>query len=230
MSEHKERIRQQEYIDKLKEKKEGYTIKIFNQELIFKEFNNEWIKDKLKKYVNISTGDKDVKDSVEGGKYNFYIRSKDIFKIDSYSYEGEAILIGGDGKIEELIHYYNGKFDYHQRVYKISDFKGVNGKFLYYFINKYIGKELLKDSAKTTVDSVRKPTLDNFKIPVPSLEEQNKITFLLSSMDNLIELNEQKLEQLKLKKKYYLSDILIEKQEEYINNLKVKRKYNSKEF
>lgn len=147
-----------------------------------------WNEEFLGDITDICTGKKDLKDNDPNGLYPFFVRSSKIERIDTYSYDGEAILIPGDGKIGEVFHYINGKFDYHQRVYKISDFKNVNGKYIYYYLQKNFLKHALKYSAKATVDSLRLPIIKEMKIRIPQLEEQNKIAILLSTIDNRIDL------------------------------------------
>lgn len=136
----------------------------------------------------IRTGNKDLKDTVENGCFNFYVRSRNIQKIDSFAYDGEAILLGGDGKIDDLLHYYNGKFNFHQRVYLITS-ELFNMKYLFYAMEFGIGRHVMRSSAKTTVDSVRLPFLKDFKVCSIPKKKQVQIGELLSSIDNLIELN-----------------------------------------
>ena len=71
--------------------------------------------------------------SIENGIYPFYVRSERIERINSYSFDGEAILTPGDGDIGGIFHYINGKFDFHQRVYKYSNLKNYNGKYSAFF-------------------------------------------------------------------------------------------------
>ncbi|MDU2991973.1 MAG: restriction endonuclease subunit S, partial [Streptococcus mitis] len=52
----------------------------------------EWDFVKVKEIASINTGNKDTKDAVENGQYDFYVRSPIVHKIDSFSYDGEAIL------------------------------------------------------------------------------------------------------------------------------------------
>ena len=112
---------------------------IFSEEYMFK--MHEYKTFKLGEISKINTGKKDVKDKKDNGKYPFFVRSEKIEKIDSYSFDGEAILIPGDGKIGEVYHYINGKFDYHQRVYKISNFnEHTNGKYVFYYLQKFFLK------------------------------------------------------------------------------------------
>jgi type I restriction enzyme, S subunit len=139
-----------------------------------------WEVRKLKYISQITTGSKDTIDQVTDGIYPFYVRSKSIKKINSFAYEGEPILTVGDGDICKIWHYVNGKFDFHQRVYKIFDFKDVNGKFLYYHLLENFQHDVLKLSAKSTVDSLRRPMFTNFYTCFPaSITEQTAIAAFL---------------------------------------------------
>ncbi|MDC7861286.1 restriction endonuclease subunit S [Pantoea ananatis] len=131
-----------------------------------------WGITRLKFLCSICTGEKDTVDREDDGIYPFFVRSETVERISSYSYDGEAILTAGDGAIGKIFHYINGKFDFHQRVYKFSDFRGVHGRFLFYYISNNLEKEVVKLSARTTVDSLRLPMLQNFIISLPSIHEQ----------------------------------------------------------
>ncbi|EJW8540919.1 restriction endonuclease subunit S [Salmonella enterica] len=131
-----------------------------------------WGITRLKFLCSICTGEKDTVDREDDGIYPFFVRSETVERISSYSYDGEAILTAGDGAIGKIFHYINGKFDFHQRVYKFSDFRGVHGRFLFYYISNNLEKEVVKLSARTTVDSLRLPMLQNFIVSLPSIHEQ----------------------------------------------------------
>ncbi len=119
----------------------------------------DWEVKRLGEISNIKTGKRNGNEEVEEGKYPFFVRSQKVKKINSYSFEGEAILIPGEGGIGTIIHYINGKFDYHQRVYKISNFKDSEvAKFIYYSMIKNFDNHAQKNSVKATVDSLRLPT------------------------------------------------------------------------
>lgn len=196
-----------EKIEKLEEKqqqwetyKKGIMQQIFNQKLRFKDENGENYPDwEIKNLGNISkikTGSKDLKDNVNEGKYPFFVRSNTIERINTYSFDGEAILIPGDGvNVGKIYHYINGKFDYHQRVYKISDFSDKScGKYIYYYMMENFLKQALKNSLKASVDSLRLPTIKEMKVNLPSLPEQTKIAKFLSSIDEEIECVNKELE------------------------------------
>lgn len=161
----------------------------------YKSSGVEWLGDipehwkvrKLRFLVSIKTGGKNTIDQQLEGKYPFFVRSKKIERINSYSYDGEAILTAGDGDIGKVFHYINEKFDYHQRVYKFSDFKNIMGKFFFYYIESNFYKEVLKFSAKSTVDSLRMPMIKNFIFSFPDIEEQQKIVAYLDEKSEAID-------------------------------------------
>ncbi len=65
--------------------------------LRFKEFSSEWEENYLGELADIKTGNKDTQDKVEKGLYPFFVRANTIEPINSYSFDGEAILTAGDG-------------------------------------------------------------------------------------------------------------------------------------
>lgn len=148
----------------------------------------DWHLKRLGGLSHIKTGKRNGDEQIKNGRYPFFVRSNCIARIDSYSFDGEAILIPGEGGIGNIFHYINGKFDYHQRVYKISNFADdLNGKFLYYYLQKYFGIYALSLTVKATVDSLRLPTFKEFIISIPiSVEEQQRIATALSDVDALI--------------------------------------------
>ncbi len=179
--------------------------------LRFKGFEGEWDQIFLDESIDINTGKKDLKDKNDNGIYPFYVRSEKIEKINTYSFNGEAILIPGDGKIGDIFHYINGKFDYHQRVYKLSNKinSNINLKYLYYEFQKNIKKYLLSFSAKATVDSIRLPMLQKYKIFIPESYEQQKIANFLSIISKLKDYFLNSVNKMKTIKNNYLSKLFI---------------------
>jgi type I restriction enzyme S subunit len=201
-------VKQEKLIKEKEQLKKGLMQKLLSGEVRFDGFDNEWEEVKLGDITDIKTGSKDLQDKKDNGEYPFFVRSKNIERIDTYSYNGEAILIPGDGQIGQVYHYVNCKFDYHQRVYKISDSKESILKFIYYVLQKYFYKHAMSFSAKATVDSLRLPIIKSFKIFLPSIVEQQKIAEVLSLADDEINLLKNKLEELKLQKKALMQKLL----------------------
>lgn len=160
----------------------------------------DWKVKTIQSIASIITGDKDTQDRKPDGKYCFYVRSQKVERIDSYSFDGEAILTSGDGVgVGKIFHYVKGKFDFHQRVYNINGFDpSVNGRYLFYQFSNRFYDRVMSMTAKSSVDSVRREMIADMEIPFPpTLREQQAIATALSDVDDLIH----KLDQLIEKKR-----------------------------
>ncbi|QEM10192.1 restriction endonuclease subunit S [Mucilaginibacter rubeus] len=172
-----------------------------------------WQVKRMKYLCDIGTGDKDTENREDDGAYPFYVRSQTIERISSYSFDGEAILTAGDGVgVCKVWHYVDGKFDYHQRVYRMSDFKEVSGKYLYYYLKYNFEKEVKKLSAKSTVDSLRRPMFQNFLVSFGSITEQASIVNYVEAeekrIENIIDKTKQEIELLKEYKTSLISEVV----------------------
>jgi type I restriction enzyme S subunit len=153
----------------------------------------EWEIDKIKNISSITTGAKNTQDKIDDAEYPFFVRSSIVERIDSYSFDGVAVLTAGDGVgTGKVFHYINGKFDFHQRVYKISDFsEKIDGYFFYLIFSNYFLKRIMAMTAKSSVDSVRMDMIAEMPIPLPPLPEQQAIASTLSDVAALITTLEQ---------------------------------------
>jgi len=150
----------------------------------------DWDVEFIEHVAGITTGSKNTQDRIEDGEYPFFVRSQTVERIDSYSFDGEAVLTAGDGVgTGKVFHYINGKFDVHQRVYRISDFRErLNGYFFYLYFSTNFYNRIMQMTAKSSVDSVRRDMIARMSVPVPRLiEEQNAIADALSDVDALLE-------------------------------------------
>ena len=149
--------------------------------------NTKWEEVSVKDLMKIETGSRNTEDKIDDGQYPFFVRSQTVEHIDSFHYDCEAVLTAGDGVgTGKVFHYINGKFDAHRRVYVMSQFKDVLGKYFYYWFSKNFFAEVAKYTAKSSVDSVRRQMIAGMVIPLPSIEEQQKIVGILSDIDTLI--------------------------------------------
>ncbi len=135
-----------------------------------------WDLKRLKYVCKITTGSKDTVDADQDGVYPFFVRSQIIEKIGSYSFDGEAVLTAGDGAgVGKVFHHYVGKFDFHQRVYMLFNFKEILGEFVFHYLKENFYKVALEGGAKSTVDSLRMPVFLNFMMTIPPIDEQKVI-------------------------------------------------------
>lgn len=150
-----------------------------------------WEQRKAKELCNIGTGKSNTQDQAEDGMYTFYIRSDVPVKSNKYIYDCEAVITIGDGNIGRVFHYVNGKFDLHQRCYRMTDFQNVLGKYFYYFFSTRFYDRAMKMTAKATVDSVRIEMISEMDILMPTeIDEQKNIADFFTQLDHFITLHQ----------------------------------------
>ncbi len=165
----------------------------------YKETEVEWLGEvpehwgvkRLKFLCDVQTGDKDTVNAVKDGLYPFFVRSQTVERINSFTFDCEAVLTAGDGVgVGKVFHYHNGPFDFHQRVYMLSNFRGVSGSFLFHYLKENFYKVALEGGAKSTVDSLRMPLFLNFLVTIPPIAEQKAIIQIMeqetAKIDTLI--------------------------------------------
>ena len=155
----------------------------------------------------ITTGNKNTQDKDENGLYPFYVRSQNIERINSWTFDGEAILTAGDGVgVGKVFHYSIGKIGVHQRVYILSNFK-CDGKYLYQYFSSRFYNRVKRMSAKNSVDSVRMEMIADMPLYLPSVGEQHKIGKLLALLDERISTQNKIIEDLKKLKSAIYQDL-----------------------
>ena len=78
---------------------------------------NGWEKKTLDSFCNVFTGKKNANQGVSNGKYKFFTCGDTPLLINSYIYDGPAIIISGNGSYTGRTTFYKGKFDLYQRTY-----------------------------------------------------------------------------------------------------------------
>lgn len=100
----------------------------------------------LDEYCSIFTGKKNANASVEGGKYKFFTCAPESLLIDSYIYDGNAIIVSGNGAYTGRTRFYSGKFDLYQRTYACTLLDGIDPDYifpLYWFVKLELSKKIM---------------------------------------------------------------------------------------
>jgi type I restriction enzyme, S subunit len=171
----------------------------------------DWGLDFIENLAHITTGSRNTQDRVDDGQYPFFVRSQTVERINSYSFDGEAVLTAGDGVgTGKVFHYINGKFDAHQRVYRISEFsERINGYFFYLYFSSHFYGRIMQMTAKSSVDSVRREMIARMLIPLPPTKaEQVAVARILFDMDEEIAALEEKLTKARQLKQGMMQELL----------------------
>lgn len=100
----------------------------------------------LDMYCSIFTGKKNANAAIDNGSYKFFTCSPDALKIDSYIYDGNAIIISGNGAYTGRTRFYSGKFDLYQRTYACTILSELNPDYiypLYWFVKFELSQKIM---------------------------------------------------------------------------------------
>lgn len=152
----------------------------------------DWEVVKLGEIANFETGKLDSHYAEENGMYPFFTCSPKPLRINSYSFDCEAVLLAGNNA-NGIFHlnYHNGKFDVYQRTYIVTPKdERLNLKYLYFHL--YLTLNLLKDiSQGTATKFLTMRIFNDLEVILPPIEEQKRIADILWRLDDKIELNQE---------------------------------------
>jgi len=140
----------------------------------------------LGEICDITTGKLNANAMTENGEYPFFTCDANPFKIDTFAFDTDAIIVSGNGSQVGHITHYKGKFNAYQRTYVLSNFHYADIGFLYHFFNAFLRNHILKSAKKGSVPYITLPMLTGFEVPIPPLEEQKRIVSILDKFDALV--------------------------------------------
>lgn len=161
----------------------------------------------LDELCSITTGKLDANANNPDGIYPFFTCGKETLYINTYAFEGEAILIAGNGDIGHT-KYYNGKFNAYQRTYVLMDFK-ANAMFVKMGIDSFLPAKIAEETQGGAMPYIKLSTLSSLKIPCPSISEQQDIEKKHQAIDKKLENEIRYVELLQQQKAYYLHAMFI---------------------
>jgi type I restriction enzyme S subunit len=204
-------IAESQKLEVLKEHKKGLLQNLFPQagetvpKFRFKEFEDsgEWVEKELGSFCNSLSSGKDK--NIEDGEYELYGSTGIIGRAENPSYEGDYILVARVGANAGFLNKVAGKFGVTDNTLVIDLIKKEIINFIYYSLQNVGLKELVFGSGQPLITGGQLKSLQ-VQIP-PNEKEQEKIADTLSSVDDLIIAQNQKLEALQLHKKGLLQGL-----------------------
>lgn len=173
--------------------------------LRFKDYQTEWQEKPLKNLVNkITTGSLDANAATNKGKYKFFTCSRVDYKTDTYEFDGDAIIVNGNGELG-VTKTYSGKFNAYQRTYVLMDFL-KEYQFLGKAIPHYLPNKIKSEAIGGAMPYIKMNTLADLMVKYPNKEEEQKqIAEFLSNVASLLEEKKKELEKTKKFKQTMLS-------------------------
>jgi len=164
---------------------------------------SDWKKYRLNDFLPVITGKKNANVSSSTGLYPFFSCSQDITWTDEYSFEGNAILVAGNGDFN--VKFYNGKFEAYQRTYVLIPHNPRFSAWLFYAI-KYNLNKITLAARGSVIKFITKGNLEDFSLYAPINLEDFEIIDHFNSINDIIATNRK--ENVKLSQ---LRDILLPK-------------------
>lgn len=146
----------------------------------------------LDEYCSIFTGKKNANASVNGGKYKFFTCAPEALQIDSYIFDGNAIIVSGNGAYTGRTRFYSGKFDLYQRTYACTLLDNVNPDFifpLYWFVKLELSKKIMGGTRGSAIPYIVMNDLAKFEF-IHNEEMFANYTPLFKSLTEAIQANE----------------------------------------
>ena len=171
-------------------------------------FTDEWKTTKLGEICKITTGKLDANAMEENGIYPFFTCAKDVYRINTFAFDTEALLISGNGANVGYIHYYMGKFNAYQRTYVLNNFKEYI-IFLKYYLENYLHIRIDKEKKAGNTPYITLDTISNMNLYIPQYQnEQKAIADILCKADEEIELLNKQLDLYTEQKKGLMQNLL----------------------
>jgi type I restriction enzyme S subunit len=155
-----------------------------------------WPRVRLAEIVSLKTGKLDSNAAIQDGEYPFFTCSQQTLRINEPAFDTEAVLLGGNNAAGIFpLKYYKGQFNAYQRTYVIEplDPNVLNIRFLFYALRPAL-THFQSASIGAATQYLTKGILDNFRVPIPSIAEQDHIASILSPYDDLIENNRRRIQ------------------------------------
>ena len=165
--------------------------------LRFPEFMNEdeWKNKRIEQLLTIGNGC-DYK-HLSKGDIPVYGSGGYMCSVDDFLYDGDSVCIGRKGTIDQPI-FLRGKFWTVDTLFYTHSYKNCIPKFIY---NTFQRVNWLKYNEAGGVPSLSKTTINKINVYIPKISEQQKIAACLSSIDELIDTECEKLKALEKYKK-----------------------------
>jgi len=197
-----EAISKSERVIQAKEKRFKWLMQTLISEPQNTHKNTKWKKGKLEDICSIKKGKQlNVVHMQANGEY--YALNGGIApsgRTDDWNTESNTISISEGGNSCGYVNYNKEKFWAGGHCYTLSDLnKSISDKFLFYFL-KLNEPKIMNLRVGSGLPNIQKKDIDKFKVRIPPLNEQIKISETLSSAQKEIELLKKQTDKYKIQK------------------------------
>ncbi|AKB74651.1 Type I restriction-modification system, specificity subunit S [Methanosarcina lacustris Z-7289] len=146
----------------------------------------QWSQMNLDAVFQFQTGKLDSNAAVPSGQYPFFTCSREDFRIDTYAFDCEALLLAGNNASADYsVKHYKGKFNAYQRTYVITLQDERNSYEYAIFVLEHRLSELKRISKGTNTKYLTLELLKRIRIPVPPQTLQKEFASRVAAVEKL---------------------------------------------
>lgn len=152
----------------------------------------------LDEFCNVFTGRKNANEFEKNGVNKFFTCGPEALTINSFIYNGPAVIISGNGAYTGRTRFYNGKFDLYQRTYACTLKEQINGNYIYLLyplLKMVLEKKLMGGTHGSAIPYIVMNDIAKFQVPFNE-PVFNKIAPICKAIIDKIQANEAENEKL----------------------------------
>ncbi|POD72441.1 hypothetical protein BKM17_20755 [Pseudomonas syringae group genomosp. 3] len=135
---------------------------------------------------NITTGKLNSNAAIEGGKYPFFTCAKEVYAIDDYAFDQEALLLAGNNAQADYdVKHFKGRFNAYQRTYVLTLRDSRWSYPFYNFALQYQLSNLKRSSKGSSTKYITMEIMSRTMLPVPSNGGQKKFLKYYDQMQTI---------------------------------------------
>ena len=149
-----------------------------------------WEKRSLGEFFPIKTGKKDANFGTKDGKFPFFTCAQTVSHAPSYSFDGSAILVAGNGDFN--IKHYTGRFEAYQRTYVLIPHNEELLGFLYFLMKKDLSL-ITGGSRGSVIKFITKGMIENYRVELPDDNDLAAFAPMFSELLTLMSRNNEQI-------------------------------------
>jgi type I restriction enzyme S subunit len=119
-----------------------------------------------------------------GGPYRFFTCAAEPIESPTYSFDGDSIILPGNGANVGLVIFYAGKFEAYQRTYVLGEFN-CDARYVYHHLKCFWSRANGSSQYGSATNYIRMGNFEDYTLPVPPLVEQRRIAEVLDRAEAL---------------------------------------------
>ena len=140
--------------------------------------------EKLLEICSVRTGKRDANHGDLGGPYPFFTCAAEPIESPTYSFDGDSIILPGNGANVGLVIFYSGKFEAYQRTYVLSGFN-CDARYAYHHLRCFWSRANGSSQYGSATNYIRMGNFEDYTLPIPPLTEQRRIAEVLDRAEAL---------------------------------------------